>query len=70
MCLGQCAPFKMTGEAAKNFDRDILTDYDRDLGGILQIEDSGSMIVVTFPENMRPQDKNNAHLILEVWGFE
>ena len=71
MCqTGQCAPFVMTGEAAAGFDRDLLSEYDHDLGGVLHIEDSGSRIVVGFPNNMPQQDKDNAHIILEVWGFE
>lgn len=71
MCqTGQCAPFVMTGEAAAGFDRDILTEYDRDLGGVLHIADSGNEIIVGFPDDMTPRDKDNAHIILEAWGFE
>ena len=70
MCLGQCAPFVMTGDAATGFDRDLLTDYDHDLGGVLRIEDHMDTIIVRFPDDMPKRDKDNAHFILDVWGFE
>jgi hypothetical protein len=70
MCLGQCEPFVKTGVDATSFDRDLLTEYNRELGDVLIINDSGNKIVVTFPDNMDEEDKNNAHLILEeVFGF-
>ncbi len=70
MCLGQCEPFVMTGVAATSFDRSVLSDYDNELGNILQIEDVGNKIIVGFPDDMPERDKDNAHLILEVLGFE
>ena len=70
MCLGQCEPFVMTGVTATSFDRTALQEYDADLGKILQIEDVGDKITVSFPDDMSEQDKNNAHLIFEVWGFD
>ncbi len=60
----------MTGEAAERFDRDILMDYNRDLGDMLQIEDLGSTIIVSVKEDMPEKDKDNSHLILEGFGFE
>lgn len=71
MCLGQCEPFVMTGAAAVAFDRDLLAEYNQDIGGVLVIEDSGDRIVVSFPDGMDAEDKENAHLILEEsFGFE
>ena len=61
----------MTGEKAQKFDRDLLTEYDAELGKVLLIEDSGDRIVVSFPHDMSDVDKGNAHLILEEsFGFE
>lgn len=70
MCLGQCVPFVMAGEDAESFDRDILAEYNQDLGGALHIQDAGDRIVVTFLDDMEEKEKDNAHLILETMGFE
>ena len=71
MCLGQCAPFVMDGEAARNFDRSLLDEYNKDIGGVLQIDDTGDRIVVSFPSDMNEDAKNDAHIILEVsFGFQ
>lgn len=70
MCLGPCVPFVMTGEMAKAFDRSILTEYNAELGNTLHIEDAEDQIVVSFTDGMCEPDKNNAHLILEIWGFQ
>ncbi len=71
MCLGQCEPFVLNGPEAVAFDRELLNEYNRDLKGILLIEDTGDRIVVSFPDNMDEKTKNDAHLILEeAFGFE
>lgn len=70
MCLGQCEPFVLSGPEAVTFDRGLLKEYNKDLNGILVIEDTGDKIVVSFPADMDERDKNNAHLILEEsFGF-
>ena len=71
MCLGQCEPFVMVGDAARKFDRGLLTEYNAELGNVLLIADSGNRIVVSFPPDMDEKDKNNAHAILEEsFGFQ
>lgn len=71
MCLGECVPFVMTGTEAEKFDRDLLDEYNAELGNVLLIKDSGNRIVVSFPPDMDEKDKNNAHAILEEsFGFQ
>jgi hypothetical protein len=71
MCLGQCEPFVKSGEAATSFDRSLLQEYNDDIGNVLIIEDTGDRIVVSFPDDMDPKTKDDAHLILEeAFGFD
>ena len=61
----------MHGEAARSFDRSLLSEYNNELGGVLLIEDTEDRIVVSFPPTMDDKDKDNAHLILEeTMGFQ